>query len=289
MEDNARSRTAEANARIRTQHCLHGTPPLILEDSFALNFLSPEVAEVARSRGFERPTEFRAAAVILGRTRYAEDCFEQTLGEGVQQHVALGAGFDSFPLRQAGSMTQVHFYEIDQPATQQWKRELLQSTGCEIPANLEFVPANLERETVLQALARSSFRCAEPAFFSWLGNTIYLTREAIFRTLVSFAEELAPGSRIVFDYGVPLEFVAPEDAEVVQLGWKITAEWGEPQRSWLNPGAFPDEVRAVGLEVVENLTPQQMAERYFSGRNDALRPMTHQHYIHLRVGNSEGK
>lgn len=284
MEDNARSKTAEANARIRAQHYLHGVPPLILEDSFALNFLSPSVAEVARDRGYQRPTEFRSAAVILGRTRYAEDCFEQALAQGVRQYISPGAGFDTFSLRRTDLLSRIRVYEIDQPATQEWKQEILLSTGCRIPANLEFVPANLERETVLQALSRSSFRPNEPAFFSWLGNTIYLTREAIFRTLSSFAKELAPGSEIVFDYGVPLEFVSSEDAEVVQLGWKTTAGWGEPQRSWLNPETFPEDVRATGLEVVETLTPQQMTERYFSGRKDGLRPMTHQYYIHLRVG-----
>ncbi|MEE8428706.1 MAG: hypothetical protein V3S33_04300, partial [Gammaproteobacteria bacterium] len=95
---------------------------------------------------------------------------------------------------------------------------------------------------------------------------------------------LAPGSEIIFDYRVPIEFVSPEDVESAQNGWKASADMGEPQYAWLNPETLPDEVREVGFEVVETLTPQQLAERYFSHRNDDLRPMTHHYYIHLRTG-----
>ena len=151
------------------------------------------------------------------------------------------------------------------------------------PHNLEFVPANLEEETVLQAPARSSFNYSEPAFFSWLGTTMYLTREAVFRSLESFTESLAPSSEIVFDYRVPIEFVSPEDVENAQIGWKAAEDMGEPLYASLNPLTLPDELCDLGFEVVENLTPQQLAERYFSQRNDALHPMTHHYYIHLRT------
>lgn len=289
MGSDVRSFTAEATARIRARHYLHDARPLILEDPFALSFLSPQMAESARAQGFQQPAEFRAAAVVLGRSRYAEDCFELALSKGLLQYVALGAGLDTFPLRRPNLMTRIHVYEIDRPATQEWKQQVLQSIGCEIPDNLEFVPANLEEETVLQALMRSSFCHAEPAFFSWLGNTYYLTHGAVFHILESFVKGLEPGSEVVFDYRVPIEFVDPEDAPMVQAGWKATAELGEPQYAWLNPLTLPDEVRALGFEVMESLTPQQMAERYFFDRNDALQPMTHIHYIHLRVRGCKGK
>ncbi len=284
MTSNIRSRTAEATAMARARHFLYDSRPLVLEDPFALSFLGPEMAESARERRIQGPSELRAVAVILGRSRYAEDCYEQAFRKGVQQYVALGAGLDTFPQRRPDLMTRIRVYEIDRPATQEWKKQVLRSIDCEIPEALEFVPADLQEETVLQALGRSSFRPAEPAFFSWLGNTMYLTREAIFRTLESFASELAPGSEVVFDYLVPIEFVDPEDVDTVQATWKITAEWGEPQIAWLNPLTLPDEVREVGLEVVENLSPQQLAKRYFSQRNDDLQPMTHHYYIYLRTG-----
>ena len=282
MTSDNRSIMAEFTAMMRAQHYLHDEHPLVMEDSFALKLLRPEFAQNAREKEFQSDIDFRVGALVLGRSRYAEDCFEAALAKGVRQYVSLGAGLDTFPLRRSDLVNLVRVYEIDQSTTQQWKKQVMESSGCGIPDNLEFVPANLEEETVLQALARSSFDSTEPAFFSWLGTTMYLTREAVFRTLESFADSLAPGSEIVFDYRVPIEFVSPEDVESAQIGWKAAAEMGEPLYAWLNPEILPEEVRAVGFEVVENLTPQQLAERYFSRRNDDLRPMTHHHYIYLR-------
>ena len=289
MTSSNRSEMAEYTAMMRAQHYLHDEHPLVLEDPFALRLLSPQLAEHARQTRLQGNIGLRVGALLLGRSRYAEDCFEIALNKGVRQYVSLGAGLDTFPLRRSDLAKLIRVYEIDQPATQQWKQQLLESSGCGIPDNLEFVPANLEEETVPQALARSSFNSTEPAFFSWLGTTMYLTREAVFRTLESIADSLAPGSEIVFDYRVPIEFVSPEDVESVQIGWKASEEMGEPQYAWLNPETLPDEVRAVGLEVVETLTPQQMSERYFSRRNDDLRPITHHHYIHLRTGTGKGE
>jgi len=284
MANNNRSIMAEFTAMMRAQHYLHDEHPLVFEDSFALKLLSPQFAQNAREKAFQTPIDFRVGALILGRSRYAEDCFEIAFKKGVQQYVSLGAGLDTFPLRRSDLATQIRVYEIDHPATLEWKQRLLKSSGCGIPENLEFVPANLEEETVLQALTRSLFNPTEPAFFSWLGNIMYLTPEAVSRTLKSFADSLAPGSEIVFDYRVPIEFVSPEDVENAEMGWKAAADMGEPLYAWMNPLTFPDEVREVGFEVVENLSPQQLAERYFSQRNDDLQPMTHHYYIHLRRG-----
>jgi methyltransferase (TIGR00027 family) len=283
MTGDNRSIMAEFTAMMRAQHYLHDERPLILEDPFAIRLLSSEMAQGARAKGFQVPIQFRVGALVLGRSRFAEDCFEEALNQGVKQYVSLGAGLDTFSLRRSDLVSQIRIYEIDQPTTQQWKQQLLETSGCGIPENLEFVPANLEEETVLQALARSSFNSNEPAFFSWLGTTMYLTHEAVFRSLESFADSLAPGSEIVFDYRVPIEFVSPEDVENAQIGWKAATDMGEPLYASLNPLTLPDEMCEVGFEVVETLTPQQLAERYFSQRNDALHPMTHHYYIHLRT------
>ena len=112
---------------------------------------------------------------------------------------------------------------------------------------------------------------------------MYLTREAVFLTLESFVDGLAPGSQIIFDYRVPIEFVSPEDVENAQIGWKAAEDFGEPQYASLNPLTLPDEMRSVGFEVEESLSPQQLAERYFAQRTDDLQPMTHHHYIHLKT------
>lgn len=278
----SRSQTAEGTAALRASHFLHAEHPLIFEDPFAIELIGPEFRERCHAGGGEMGRSGNAA-VVCGRCRYAEDQLEAAVRSGVDQYVVLGAGLDTFALRRPDLLETIRVYEIDKNATQTWKRECLAQLFDELPAALEFVPADLEHETVAETLARSSFSSDRRAFFSWLGTTMYLTREAVFRTLESIAAVSAPGSEIVFDYRVPIEFVAPEEVSAVEASWKGTAEMGEPQFAWFNPQTFPNEVVKVGFELVESLSPKQLEERYFTDRSDGMRVMTHHHYIHLRT------
>jgi methyltransferase (TIGR00027 family) len=281
MEKGSRSRTAEATAAIRATHYTHGDRPLVFEDPFAIEFIGPEWREVClQGNGL---CQSGGAAIVLGRARYTEELLDAAVLSGVGQYVVLGAGLDTFALRRPDLTAMIRIYEVDLAETQAWKRDHLSQLGHELPAALEFIPADLEHETVAEALGRSSFRSDRRAFFSWLGTVPYLSREAIFRTLESIAAASTPGSEIVFDYRVAMESVDPEDVPLVEAGDKFSASGGEPKRSWLNPETLPDEISAVGFELIESLSPKQLWDRYFAGRSDMARPMSHQHYAHFRI------
>jgi methyltransferase (TIGR00027 family) len=274
------SQTAEATAAIRAVHFLHGNRPLVFEDPFAIELLSPEWRDLCLHRMELFMTG--AAGIVLGRARYTEDLLDAAVRSGVDQYVLLGSGLDTFALRRPDLLTRIRVYEIDHPATQSWKRERLAELGRELPEALEFIPVDLEHETVAEALSRSSYRSDRRAFFSWLGTTPYLSREAIFHTLESIVASSAPGSEIVFDYRVSIEFVYPEDVSSVEFGDKFTAEGGEAKRSWLNPETLPNELSEIGLDLIESLYPKQLEDRYFAGRSDMVRPTSHQYYAHFR-------
>ena len=274
------SQTAEATAAIRAVHFLHGNRPLVFEDPFAIELLSPEWRDLCLHRMELFMTG--AAGIVLGRARYTEDLLDAAVRSGVDQYVLLGSGLDTFALRRPDLLTRIRVYEIDHPATQSWKRERLAELGRELPEALEFIPVDLEHETVAEALSRSSYRSDRRAFFSWLGTTPYLSREAIFRTLELIVEASASGSEIVFDYRVSMEFVYPEDVPTVEFGDKFTAEGGEAKRSRLNPETLPNELSEIGLDLIESLYPKQLEDRYLAGRSDLVRPTSHQYYAHFR-------
>ena len=267
-------------AAIRASHFMYGDRPLIIEDPFAIELISPDLRE--RYLDGNELGRNGGASIVLGRARYTEDLLEAAVRSGIDQYIILGAGLDTFALRRPDLVGKVRVYEIDHPETQKWKRELLTQINRELPSELEFIPADLERETVAEALDRSSFRTERRAFFSWLGTLPYLTHEAIIRTLESLAAATAAGSEIVFDYRVSMEFIEPEDVPLVETGDRLAAASGEKKRSFLNPKAFMGEISATGCEVIESLTPKQIAERYFAGRNDVARPASHQYYAHLK-------
>ena len=114
----------------------------------------------------------------------------------------LGAGLDTFAYR--NRFETLHVIEVDHPATQAWKRDLLGSAGIAIPASVTFVPVDFTKQPLSGELTHSAFRTTEPAFFSWLGVVPYLSRDAAMGTL-GWIGSLPSGSEVVFDLrGLPI-------------------------------------------------------------------------------------
>ena len=121
------------------------------------------------------------------------------VAKGVRQYVVLGAGLDTFAYRNPFAYLRV--FEVDHPATQAWKRDQLQAGGIAIPDGFAFVAVDFEKQTLNAELAAAGFTTSQPAFFSWLGVTPYLTREAFEGTL-RFIAAMPAGSGVAFDFAV---------------------------------------------------------------------------------------
>src|SRR5262249_29672473 len=145
-------------------------------------------------------------AVVI-RSRYAEDALWEATIRGVRQYVLIGAGFDSFALRRPAFSDALEIFEIDHPTTQTMKIQRIRECGISLPQSVHFIAADLAKEDLITALTRSSLRRDEAAFFSLLGVTVYLTREANLATLRAVATCGARGSELVFTYVDQFEFV----------------------------------------------------------------------------------
>ncbi|MGA7448329.1 MAG: class I SAM-dependent methyltransferase [Terriglobales bacterium] len=135
------SRTALGVAALRAAHQLLDGEPKILDDRIAARLLNPDALQQMQSnsaRALEPLTQGLRSHVIL-RSRYAEERMAQAAERGVRQCVILGAGFDTFAYRQPEWSRALRIYEVDHRATQEEKRQRLQSAGIAIPSNLEFV------------------------------------------------------------------------------------------------------------------------------------------------------
>jgi methyltransferase (TIGR00027 family) len=178
--------------------------PWVMDDHLALGLAGPEgQALLARLRAEVPRTHLLAfSRWICVRARYAEDVVEQAAGGGLGQYVILGAGLDSFAYRRADLLDRLRVFEVDHPATQEWKRRRLTAIGVALPAGLVFAPVDFERQTLREGLERAGFDFGLPAIFSWIGVTMYLTLDAIHGTLVTVAR-CAAGSRLVLTYNQP--------------------------------------------------------------------------------------
>jgi methyltransferase (TIGR00027 family) len=221
---------------------------------------------------------------VVIRSRYAEDALREATIRGVRQYVLIGAGFDSFALRRAAFSDAVEIFEIDHPATQTMKIQRIRECGITLPPSVHFIAADLAREDLVTALARSSFRKDEPAFFSWLGVTVYLTREANLATLRAVAACGAPGSELVFTYVDQIEFRPGGGRLLHSLNAQAVATLGEPYVSGFDPGEIANDLTRVGLALVEDLDGTKMFERYVRASTNMPQPPASLHIALARVG-----
>jgi methyltransferase (TIGR00027 family) len=210
------------------------------------------------------------------RTRYAEDALEMAVRHGVGQYVIVGAGFDSFALRRPAFARHVDIFEIDHPATQELKRQRLHECRVPVPPALHFTPADLSRETLSHALGRSVFRFTEPTFFSWLGVTQYLTREANLDTLQAIRSCSVAGSQLVFTYLDQAELAGGPAATRSGRLQVAFASAREPWVSGFDPSLLETELATAGFTLVEDLDGVAIKERYCPDRQDLL-PMERSH------------
>jgi methyltransferase (TIGR00027 family) len=267
MQEGKFSKTAHRVAIRRAAHQLLDDPK-VLDDPLALRIIGSEAANDLRSNPKEHHAFSRAfRAFMAARSRYAEDELARTVAHGVRQYVVLGAGLDTFAYR--NPHPGLHVFEVDHPSTQTWKREQLQAADIKIPPSLTFVPIDFERQTLANGLESSGLDASAPIFFSWLGVTPYLTREACISTL-SFIAGMPAGSGVVFDFAVDPALLNPGQREALDALSKRVAAAGEPFQLFFDPNKLQDELKRLGFRRTEFLQGKDLNDRYFNNRTDGL-------------------
>jgi methyltransferase (TIGR00027 family) len=254
--------------------------PLVFVDPLAVRIVGGQPTEEQRAVMMEREQDRPARALrafMAVRSRYAEDSLAEAVGRGVGQYVLLGAGLDTFAYRNPYG-DRVRVFEVDHPATQAWKKECLQEAGIEPPATMTFAPVNFERQTVLDGLLAAGFRADQPAFVAWLGVTMYLARETVMAMFKTIADLPKPAG-VVFDYGLDRELLGVMERMYLDAFAARVAAAGEPWITFFRPDELVAELRALGFNEIDDLSPDRINERYFKDRADGLRVGTVGHLM----------
>jgi methyltransferase (TIGR00027 family) len=267
MQEGEFSKTAHRVAVRRAAHQLLDQPK-VLDDPLALRIIGFDAAQELRSNPKEHHAFSRAfRAFMVARSRYAEDELARAVEQGVRQYVVLGAGLDTFAYRNPHPGLRV--FEVDHPATQEWKCEQLRAASIPLPTSITFVPIDFEKQTLKAGLEQSGLDLNSAAFFSWLGVTPYLTREACTATL-QFIAGMPPGSGVVFDFAVDPALLNPGQRQALAALSKRVAAAGEPFQLFFDPEKLQDELRSLGFPRTEFLQGKQINARYFEDRTDGL-------------------
>ncbi len=276
---NARpSRTAQRVALRRAAHQVLDHPR-VFEDPLAIPILGGE-AETPRS--VEPPYSRALRAFIAVRSRYAEDHLAAAVGRGVRQYVVLGAGLDTFAYRNPFQSAGLRVFEVDHPATQEWKRAQLGAAGIAIPAGMTFAAVDFERQSLEEGLRMAGFQTQQPAVFSWLGVTPYLSRAA-FDGTIQFIARMPSGSCVVFDYAAERSLLSPSQQQALDALAARVARAGEPFRLFFDPAELVRDLERLGFSNIEDLAGEQINARYFAGRSDGLAVTGGGHLITAQV------
>lgn len=265
MQAGEPSQTARGAAAYRAIHQTLENG-IIFSDPFASRILDDETRarlDQIAADPLQRPMRLFIAA----RSRFSEQSLAAGVARGVRQVVVLGAGLDTFSLRNPHAGVRV--FEVDYPATQAWKRERLKQAALAEPASLTFVPVDFERQSLADGLAAAGFQADRPAFFQWLGVVPYLTREAISVTLDFIAR--VPESEVVFDYAEPFENHPAERRANVMAVAARAAERGEPWLSLFDPAELSAMLRNKGFATVEDLGLAELTERFYGALKQDVR------------------
>jgi methyltransferase (TIGR00027 family) len=264
------SRSALKVAAMRAAHQLLDEPN-VLDDPIALPILGPKTEASLRDNPFtlnDPISRFVRAGLVI-RSKLAEDELSHSVVSGIKQYVVLGAGLDTFAYRNPYTDIGLRVFEVDHLSTQVWKRKALEEASIKVPDSMTFVPVDFERSTLAEGLRQSGFQMDQPAFFSWLGVTLYLTKEAVFDTL-RFVASLPKGSTIVFDYLIPVSMLNPLERVIREFVREQIVGSGEPWKSNFDPAELREKVLGLGFASVETFGADELNLRYLARRKDGL-------------------
>jgi methyltransferase (TIGR00027 family) len=263
--------TAVRTALWRALHVEIDPHPHVLEDRLGLQLVAPD--DTWRHRPDMDPVATRGfRAAIVARARFVEDLVAERAAAGVTQYVILGAGLDTFAQRRLDLADRLRIFEVDQPATQAWKRRRLVELGFGFPDWLRLVPIDFETgESWWDGLCAAGFEPDRPAVVASTGVSMYLTKDTTAATLRQLAA-LAPGSTLAMSFLLPAELVDEADRPGLEVSSRGARASGTPFVSFFTPDEILTMTRDAGFVETRHVSGQDLAERYFGGRPDGLRP-----------------
>ena len=256
-----------------THATVHPSP--IFSDTRSVQLVPEQALErVASAMG--RFSQEAADALILltvVRHRILADRLPSAHERGVRQLVILGAGLDTtgFGLPEWGDMWRV--FEVDHPATQEWKRRRITDLCWEVPPNLVFAPCDFEQQALLSALTVAGFEHQRPAVVSLFGVIIYLTANATKATLTELAT-LAPGSEVTLTYESPPDGADPIVQETYDKVSPVVDATGERFVGYYHESEMEALVREAGFPNTIHYPTDELNARYLAAPSDCLRLRT---------------
>jgi len=209
------------------------------------------------------------------RTKALDDALLGFVAAGGRQVLILGAGYDARAARFADALAGARVLEVDHPATQARKREVLARAGVD-PA-VTYVAWDFEARPVAElpaALAALGHDPRIPTLTLWEGVTMYLSEPAIEATVAAVAALSAPGSTFVLTYQDRRRIERP--GPIWAAVSRVVARVGEPFTFGWRPEELSDWFAVRGWTLAADEDTVDLARRWLPPRHARwVRPRGH--------------
>ena len=195
MNQNAASRTAMLVSALRARATARPEP--LCQDPWAAQL----AGEVGMALADRHDQIYPASELWIAlRTAWIDERIRRLckpLGERAQV-VLLGAGLDTRAARMGGAG--LRWFEVDHPASQSLKIELLAELDGYPASAATFVRCDFEQDDFIDRLTEAGFNGQEPALFVWEGVTPYLSEPAVRGTVQRIASSCHADTVLIYDH-----------------------------------------------------------------------------------------
>jgi len=294
MIEGRASRTAEETTISRVIESFAPEGKRVCYDPLALEFLSEKrrasYRNIQKSRFLTklllwtlRRDAGGTKAESVARTRYIDDYLQACISDGVKQVVILGAGNDSRAYRFKG-LEELKVFEVDHPHTQKRKMANVKRVFGDLPRWVTYVPLDFEKEQLAEKLLASGYKRDLRTVFIWEGVTMYLTAEAVDRTLSFVAGTSDRGSSIIFNY---LHRSVVDGTCRLRWAKKLRSKcqrMGEPLTFGIEAESIEEFLAVRGFSQVKRVTSSFLTSLYFKGPNAKRKVCPFVEIVHATVG-----
>ncbi len=244
-------------------------------DPFGVRFGGPAVERLARlmersprvaGRLIEALEPNASVLWMQLRTRAIDDALVAFAERGGRQVLLLGAGFDCRAARLVDRLPGVTFFEVDHPATQRRKRQVIaDAQGKSAP--VQYLAWDFERNPLSDLPATLSgvgHDPSSPTLTIWEGVTMYLTPPAIDASLAALRALSSPGSVLVFTY---IERRGLRSEKILS---RLVKSLGEPFTFGWDPGELPTFMQARGFAIRVDESMTDLSRRMLPARYHRL-------------------
>jgi methyltransferase (TIGR00027 family) len=189
--------------------------------------------------GIEHEMVATASEVAAARTVGIDDAIR---AHPTAQIVILGAGLDGRAWRMP-ELASAAVFEVDHPASQADKRDRIGDIAP-TAATVRFVPVDLGRDSLDDALGGAGHESGDPTTWVWEGVIPYLTRPEVEATLSTVADRSAPGSRLILTHVTPTHTLGLGRA-IARLTHRVAGRPDPFAREPLRSFWRPDDMRRL--------------------------------------------